>query len=85
MTQRVRTVTVKLPAFLASALINGDVSGLEDRDQPLLDAAHEYAKGGYYVDVGEQFFSHTSELPGYWNFAGDVAEYTIAYYTEKEP
>jgi hypothetical protein len=34
-----KTLTVKMPAFLASALVNGDVSGLTCRCPPLLRCA----------------------------------------------
>ena len=37
-----KTVTYTLPAFWASALINGDFSGLEDDDERLLNEWFEY-------------------------------------------
>ena len=45
-----------LPAFLASALINGDLTGLEDRDLPMFEEILEATKGWNPVDVGESYF-----------------------------
>jgi hypothetical protein len=69
--------TAILPAFLASALLNGDLTGLEDSDMPIYEAALAYCKGYRVVDVnvGESYFSHSCDLP--MRFAGDVAEYTL--------
>ena len=33
-----QTIKVPYPSFLAPALVNGDLSGLDDSDLPLLDA-----------------------------------------------
>lgn len=76
-----RTDKAILPAFLASAIINGDVSGLEEGDNKWLEAALKYAEPGYYVDVGESYFSKSTDLPLRWG-GGDVAEYTIMYSDE---
>jgi len=70
--------TVVLPAFLASALINGDTSGLEDDDMKHLEAAHEYLKGFVVCDVGESFFSWSCDLPGF-NLGADMAEYVLVH------
>jgi len=81
----VKQRTVKLPAFLASALINGDTSGLEGCDMPAYYAALKLAEGGSYVDVGEASFSWgTYDLlaSAGGNLGGDYADYTINYYSE---
>lgn len=83
--QTVKQRTVKLPAFLASALINGDLSGLEDRYMPVYEAALKLAEGGYYVDVGEASFScgaYALPASAGGNLGGDYADYTINYYSE---
>lgn len=73
------TIEVELPAFLASALINGDTSGLEDSDMPHYESALKLAEGGSYVDVGEEtYFSRTCDLPGF-RLGADMAVYTILY------
>lgn len=72
-----RTKTVILPTFLASALINGDVSGLEEEDNKYLLKALELAKGGHYVDVGQEtWFAARNDVS---NLGGDVAEFTIMF------
>lgn len=74
-----RAETVTLPAFLASALINGDLSGLEDRDLPWVEAAIAYCAPGRIVSCdGEPFFVRYCDLPGF-NLACDCLEYTVLY------
>jgi hypothetical protein len=78
-----RTETVVFPAFLASALINGDLSGLEPDDLPWVAKAVEYCEPGYIVSCGEEsFFSWTCDLPGFSKGA-DMMEFTVMY-TDKE-
>jgi hypothetical protein len=73
------TKTFTFPAFLASALINGDVSGLEESDMQWVDAAHAAVGNGRIVDVSEEtHFSRYSDLPGY-RLGADMAEYTALY------
>jgi hypothetical protein len=75
------TVTVVLPAFLASALVNGDTSGLDGpKDEALLHAALKYCKGYSIVDVGEPYFSPWCDADEVGPFVGDVAEYTLLKY-----
>lgn len=76
--RRPYTTTAVLPAFLASALINGDTSSLDDGDMQWYEEALKYAGDGQYVDVGEPYFAWRNELPGF-NLGADVAEYTILY------
>ncbi len=74
-----RTETVVMPAFLASALINGDVSGLSDGDERWVEAAHEYCAPGRIVSCdGEPFFARSCELPGF-RLGADMLEYTVLY------
>ncbi len=74
-----KTETVRLPAFLASALINGDTSGLEERDMRWVDAAHELCAPGHFVSCdGEAWFAWSCDLPGF-NLGCDVLDYTILY------
>lgn len=71
------TTTAILPAFLASALVNGDLSGIDQSsDLKLYEECLAYCEGYSIVDVGESYFSHSCDLPG-THFAGDVAEYTL--------
>lgn len=74
-----KTLKATLPAFLASALVNGDSSGLSEDDEKWVKAAHDYAAPGYFVDVSEEtWFAWRNELPGF-NLGCDVAEFTILY------
>ncbi len=69
---------VRMPAFLATALINGDTSGLEPRDMPMLERALEFCKGAHIADCSEPYFDHAFIFRGEW-FNGDVADYTLLY------
>jgi hypothetical protein len=74
-----RVQIVRMPAFLASALINGDTSGLEDRDLPWVQRANEYCAPGHIVSIeGEPYFAWRCELPGY-TLGCDVADYVVLY------
>lgn len=71
------TTTAVMPAFLASALVNGDLSGIEQKpDLDLYEACVKYCEGYSIVDVGEPYFSNSIDVPGE-RFAGDVAEYVL--------
>ncbi len=74
-----KTIKVTLPAYMASALINGDVSGLDDRDLPYLEMALGIAarEGGYFVGCGDEpsFQHRVWDLPGH--LGCDVLEYEI--------
>jgi len=71
-----KTKELILPAFLASALINGELTGLEDRDLPIYEEILEATKGWNPVDVGEPYFDDIYS-PTVGHFAGDVAVYTF--------
>lgn len=74
-----RTETVSLPAFLASALINGDTSGLEEGDFKWLEAAVAYCAPGRIVSCeGEAYFTRWCDLPGF-NLGADCLDYTVLY------
>jgi hypothetical protein len=69
--------TIILPAFLASALINGDMSGLNDEDLVWVERVVAYASPGRIVSCDEDtWFSRSNDLPGY-TLACDVARYTV--------
>lgn len=81
---KTRVETVSLPAFLASALINGDLSGLEDGDERWVETAEAYAAPGHYVSCGEHtYFAWRNDLPGF-NLGADCLDYHILYTDEKE-
>jgi hypothetical protein len=51
------------PAYLASALINGDESGLEARDEKDLAAfLRNLPDGAHIVDCGEEYIGHWNGL-----------------------
>ena len=67
--------TATLPAFLASALVNGDTSGFDDnaKDVALYEQVLAYLEGFAVVDCGEEFFG-SSDCGSY---RGGVCEYTL--------
>ena len=68
-----KTITVTLYAHLASALINGDTSGLElGESDPELVEALNYLGGLEVVDISEPYFGR----PETSGLAGEVADYT---------
>lgn len=75
-----RSETVILPAFLASALINGDTSGLEEADLQWLEAAVAYCAPGHIVSCeGEAFFTWGgTDLPGF-TLGCEALEYVVLY------
>lgn len=80
---KVTTKHVQLPAFLASALINGDTSGLDESDLKWVAIAEKYAGRGRFIDCSDEtYFSNLCELPGF-NLGADMCEYTIMYQGEK--
>jgi hypothetical protein len=78
-----RIETVILPAILAPALINGDESGLDEKDKGWLVVIRENLKGGRVVDVGTPYFSWGNDFFGFFLYTGDVAPYTVIY--EEKP
>lgn len=79
-----KSETVILPAFLASALINGDLTGLSDGDEKWVEAAIQYCAPGRIVSCeGESFFSWSCELPGF-TLGADMLEYIVLYPEEQE-
>ena len=66
-----------LPAHWAAPLINGDESGLEDRDAEQLHEWLEREQPGECVDVSEEsYFSWYNDATP---LGGDVAEFTFIY------
>lgn len=69
--------TVTGPAFLASALINGDLSGLESpQDQQCLERFLDFIAPARVVSTqGEQYFTWSYRLHGGDAGGGDVIDY----------
>lgn len=73
--------------FAASALINGDYSGLEDEDEEMVNAFEswikkEYGPEAHVADVSEQSHFGKPDMflpPEAGKLAGDMVEYTILY------
>ena len=76
-------ITYILPSYLASYLINGDASGLEEREVQEADAMIERLGHGLPVCISDEssFCPHHDFIEIPW--AGDCAEYTF-YEKEKE-
>lgn len=66
----------ELPAYWASAIFNGDDSGLEPGEREQIEAfiKREGLEGWTEAEVGESYFSHSNDAT---NLGGDVAEYTF--------
>jgi len=64
-----------LPASWASALVNGDVSGLEDSEAAQIDAWLESENPGYCVGCSDE--SHFSWGNAANNLGGDCLVYTF--------
>lgn len=72
------TLTYRLPAHWASALINGDTSGLEPDDEAQLDAFMAGEELSSPIDVGEEeFFCTYHDAKGYGILACDCLDYTF--------
>ena len=66
-------ITYTLPLYWASALINGDLSGLEENEIDELDRFLERESNPYFVDVSEEtWFSWSNDAN---RLGGDVAEF----------
>jgi hypothetical protein len=76
----IETDTIAAPACWASALINGDCSGLEDDEVNAMNSwlAHLTCNGWQVVDtIGEPFFSWHYNTYGGTAQGGDLLGYTI--------
>lgn len=72
-TKRIKTETYILPAYWASALVNGDFSGMEDRDEQDLNTWLNKVNPGYCVGCSEEsYFAWRNDVS---YLAGDVLEY----------
>lgn len=80
--------TVTMPAHWASALINGDASGMTDREERLMDRYVErvlYEHGWQVVDViGEPYFTWRYRLHGGDAEGGEVVDYHVHRYEEED-
>jgi hypothetical protein len=78
----IRVETIRGPAFLASALVNGDVSSFDDagNDQRALEDFTDWIAPGRVVstvDQSDPYFA-TIYIAGR-PFTGDVVEYVVHY------
>lgn len=86
----IKVETVTLPAFLASALVNGDESGLEDSDMDCLNRVYEWLDKSKLtvVDVARDDDGNAMEPRFTWSFrlhfgdasGGDVLDYVCHSY-----
>jgi len=75
MTTFTHTIEVRLPAYWASYLINGDASGLLDGEQQEIDAYLARAGLGAAVDCSDEpWFAHYNDAT---DLGGDVCDYTF--------
>lgn len=67
---------IKLPAYWASSIFNGDDSGLEAGEREQIDTfiKREGLEGWTEADCGESYFSHSNDAT---SLGGDVCEYTF--------
>jgi hypothetical protein len=75
--QRRESDSITFPAYWASALINGDYSGMDEAESAQCKRAEKKLalQGWSVVSVGDSYFtnSYASDSP----FSGDVADFTI--------
>jgi hypothetical protein len=69
-----QTVTYRLPAYWASALINDDRSGTDEDDADMDEFFEAHPKLGSAIDCSEAEFSWSND---WTNLGGDVCEYTF--------
>lgn len=81
--------TVTLPSYWASALVNGDDSGLEDNEIAMVEAAcgRLAADGWYVVDVARDDDGNGEDARFTWSYqlycpeadcsGGDVLDYVV--------
>ena len=78
-----KTVDFILPSYYASALVNGDYSGLSDEEMAILtNFVHDNMfKYGMFdcveADVENVYFSSHNELTGMRHLGSDVCKYTF--------
>lgn len=74
------TKTVILPAFMASTLINGDSSGLDESDESWVKLTLERFEGWRFVSCSEEVWyadvRSWNDLPGF-RLGADAKEYTL--------
>ena len=65
-----------LPEYWASALINGDYSGLDDAEVEALEAWQEDEKPGLCVGCDdEREFRANHDASAFWPYAGNCLDY----------
>jgi hypothetical protein len=84
----IQVETVTLPSFLASALINGDESGLEERDEPVLQDVLNWLEKSrlYVIDVARDEDGNAEDPRFTWSYklyfgdaeGGEVLDYVCA-------
>ncbi len=68
--------TFILPSYWASALINGDYSGLDETETQQVKDWEKTNSEYYVVECGEQYFSSYNDAT---NLAGDVCDFTAIH------
>jgi hypothetical protein len=84
--------TVTGPAFLASALVNGDTSGLDAAGLECLARFEAWIAPGYVVDVARDADGEANEPRFTWSFdlhggdtaGGDVVDYVVHTETDDD-
>jgi hypothetical protein len=81
--KKIKTISLDLPAFWGSSLINGDDSGLEEAEQEQLDAWLQDNPTLSCIDVSEEtFFSKYHDAAEYGVLPCDCSEFTFQVITE---
>ena len=76
-----------LPAYYASALVNGDISGLTEEGKRELAKIYEWLEGGQVIDVVRDENGEGKEPRFTWSFklyggeyeGGEVLDYVVQY------
>tara|TARA_Y100000592_G_scaffold79100_1_gene124611 strand:- start:93 stop:344 length:252 start_codon:yes stop_codon:yes gene_type:complete len=79
-----RTIKEELPIYWATFIAYGDASGLEDKEEELINETLEYLElsNCEFVDVSDDYYfsSGRSDLPNL--LAGDFTTYTFIKFTD---
>ena len=63
---RFESITLRLPSFAVTAIVNGDEEGLTEDEIHSIDLLYEkYGRITVPCPDGEPFFSYTNDLPKY--------------------
>lgn len=82
-----KTIKYTVPTYALSSMVNGDISGLEDREVEAIDSfeaeisrmSRKLGAGSWSYDFSnESYFSHTNDVDSFGNDCVDCAVHFFA-------